>query len=113
MADMLSGYTGQAFPQNPKPAPPSPEEKLASMRELLSDDMLGLLMRLIQGGVKTPPPMPTNAIPMSPEKWQRMFPMPPVHGPVNIPGVDRGEAPQPMRPMEPGIPVNRPSFIRG
>ena len=55
MADMLPGYAGRAFPQNPKPAPASPEEKLASMRELLSDDMLGLLMRLIQGGVKTPP----------------------------------------------------------
>ena len=103
MADFLPGYTGQSFPQNPKPAPSSPEEKLISMRELLSDDMLGMLMRLIQGGVKTPPAAP---------QWNNLHQMPGAI-PPGIPGVNGA---MPMRPAEPPrfpTMMTSPGFVRG
>jgi hypothetical protein len=96
MPDFLPGYTGQAAPMNPRPAPPSPEEKLAQMSELLSTDMLGLLARLIQRGAAKPPPPQMG--------------MPPQQ-PAGIPGVSGA---MPMMPQQaPQNMMPNPGFVRG
>lgn len=100
----LPSYTGQAVQPSMGMRDPgmSPEEKLASMRELLSPDMLGLLARLIQSGARTPPPQP--------QQWDNLHPMPPPPK-FTLEGINGA---LPMRPTEPAqMPMMNPGFVRG
>lgn len=79
MDDLLPGYTGQATRMNPRPAPMTPEQKLASMAELLPTDLLAMLARLMQGGPGAAPqaqPAPQAGIPGVSGAFPTMGPAP-------------------------------------
>ena len=80
---MSAGGVPMGSAGNPPSA--SPEQRLAAVAEMLPGDLLGMLMRMIQGGAKQPP-------------------MPP-QPPMGIPGINGGMptmGPAPM-PMPMGI----------
>ena len=105
-----AGYTGQAVQPSVgmRDQGMSPEEKLASMRQLLTPDLLGLLSRIIQSGSQTPPTLPPGA-----EQWNSMHQMPPARmTPEVLRGINGGATPgfstYPMMPVNPTA-----SFVRG
>ena len=118
MPNMVQGFGPQGFEPSGGPQVMSAEEKLADMLRMMQgapNSVLQMISRIFQSG-NGPQPYtpPNNAQFLSPEGYQRMFPMPPVHGPIQFPGVNAGEAPAPMRPSEPSMMVNPGvGWIRG
>ena len=106
MADLVRGWGPGGFQASGGPQVISPEEKLASMKELLSPDMLGLLMRLIQNGAKTPP--------APPQQWNNLHQMPGAIPPAGgIPGVSGAMPMQPSEPPRFPTMMSNPGFVRG
>ena len=84
---------GSAQPYGNPPSA-SPEQRLAAVADMLPSDLLGMLMRMIQGGSRQPQTPPPQQ-PMQPQQ------------PMGIPGVSggmptMGPPPMPMQMMGPG-----------
>ena len=90
LVPMSAGGVPMGYAQ-PYGNPPSasPEQRLAAVADMLPSDLLGMLMRMIQGGARQPPQMP------APQPQQ----------PMGIPGVNGAMptmAPPPMPMQGPG-----------
>jgi hypothetical protein len=73
------------------------------------NSVLMMIARILQSGQG-----PQNSQ-QAPQQWNSLYPMPPVRGPIQFPGVNSGPTdPAPMRPTEPPMMMDpNPGFVRG
>ena len=94
---------------------PSAEQRLQSMMEMMQGAPNSVLMMIarILGRDQQPQQQPQQQMPPD-DQWQQLYPMPPVYGPAQFPGINAGKTPAPMRPSDPPMMVNpNPGWIRG
>lgn len=111
MPNMAQGWGPQGFEPSGGPQTMTAEQKLASMVQAMGgapNSVLMMIARILKSGGGAQNSQP------APQQWDNMYPMPPVRGPIQFPGVNSGLDPAPMRPTEPPMMMDpNPGFIRG